>query len=146
MPATEKPPGGEPGPCRTIPNTATRKWLANALVGLRVSYSQFAEFMNITRFQWTIFAWVAAFVIGLSGCATTPVSDRAAWVPNRRVVATVAPYWKVFPPSSQGLEVIPNRTFGRGTPVRFLGNRFGFSEVQLDTLERGWVPQGTLGR
>lgn len=106
----------------------------------------FADPMRTSRSRLAHFFCAVALLGALSGCATTPVSDRAAWVPNRRVAAPVAPFWKVYPPASLGLEVIPNLPLDRGTPVRFLGNRFGFSEVQLETLERGWVPRGTLGR
>lgn len=87
--------------------------------------------------------WVAAV---LAGCASPPATHRAEWTPNRRVAVVVAPYWSAFPPFAEGLDVIPSRTLGRGTPVRQLRNRYGFSEIQLETLERGWVPRGLLER
>lgn len=80
------------------------------------------------------------------GCAHAPASTQASWEANRRVAVVVAPFWKEFPPFADGLNVIPAVTLGRGTPVRFLRNHFGFAEVQLRTLERGWIPQGMLER
>lgn len=87
-----------------------------------------------------------AVTITLMGCAASPASNRAAWRANRHTAPVVTPFWNSFPPSAGGLNVIPNRTLAAGTPVRFLGNRWGFAEVQMETLERGWVPQGTLNR
>lgn len=82
----------------------------------------------------------------LHGCATAPATSQAAWEPNRHTKPVVTPYWVEFPPKATGLWIMPNATFPRNTPVRLLEHRRGFAHVQLDTLERGWVPRGTLGR
>jgi len=80
------------------------------------------------------------------GCAHAPAKHQAGWTANRRVAVVVAPFWTEFPPFADGLNVIPSVTLGRGTPVRFLRNHLGFAEIQLKTLERGWIPQGMLER
>lgn len=87
-----------------------------------------------------------ALIVGLAGCATAPATSLQAWQPNRTVSVVVAPFWREFPPDAAGLGVIPQRTLARGTRVRLLRHHFGFAEVQLDTLERGWLPRGLLER
>ncbi len=82
----------------------------------------------------------------VAGCATAPATSQAAWEPNRKTKPVVTPFWIQFPPKAEGLWVMPNATFPRNTPIRLLDHRRGFAYVQLDTLERGWVPRGTLGR
>ncbi len=82
----------------------------------------------------------------LNGCATAPATSQAAWEPNRHTKPVVTPFWQEFPPKAQGLWIMPNATLPRNTPLRLLDHRRGFAHVQLDTLERGWVPRGTLGR
>ncbi len=84
--------------------------------------------------------------VALAGCAATPVSQRSAWTANRETRPVVTPFWNEFPPTAKGLWVIPNQTLPRNTPVRFLGNRRGFARVQMESLEMGWVPRGTLKR
>ncbi|MCB1229922.1 MAG: hypothetical protein KDN19_06635 [Verrucomicrobiae bacterium] len=85
-------------------------------------------------------------LILLPGCATDPATSKTAWEPNRHTKPVVTPFWIQFPPKAEDLWVMPNATLPRNTPLRLLGNRRGFSYVQMDTLERGWVPRGTLGR
>lgn len=85
-------------------------------------------------------------LVFLTSCATGPATSKAAWEPNRHTKPVVTPFWIQFPPKAEGLWVMPNATLPKNTPVRFLEHRRGFAQVQLDTLERGWVPRGTLGR
>jgi hypothetical protein len=90
---------------------------------------------------------IALFLFLLpGGCAHAPAKSQAGWEANRRVAVVVAPYWREFPPFAGGLDVIPSVTLARGTPVRFLRNHLGFAEIQLRTLERGWIPRGMLER
>ncbi|MCB1078573.1 MAG: hypothetical protein KDM63_05530 [Verrucomicrobiae bacterium] len=96
--------------------------------------------------NWPCRLLILAASLSLSSCASAPATSRETWRANRQVDVVVAPFWKEFPPFAGGLDVLPNRTLGRGTPVRFLRNHFGFAEVQLESMERGWMPQGMLGR
>lgn len=84
--------------------------------------------------------------ISLVGCAASPVMQKAAWTANRQTRPAVTPFWHEFPPTAKGMWIMPNQTLPRNTPMRYLGNRRGFSHVQLESLEIGWVPLGTLKR
>lgn len=89
---------------------------------------------------------LVAVCVFFAGCAASPVNTRAAWEPNRHTGPVVTPFWVEFPPKAEALWRIPNATLPRNTEVRLLGKRRGFALVQLESLERGWVPRGTLRR
>jgi hypothetical protein len=85
-----------------------------------------------------------ALTMMFAGCAASPVNSRAAWEPNRKTRGTVTPFWIQFPPKAKGFFIIPNQTLPQNTPVRMIGKRRGFVHVQLENLEMGWMPRGTL--
>lgn len=92
-------------------------------------------------------ALTALFALGtmsLSGCKSNPVRTPDHWEPNRQTKDHVTSFYLVFPPKDKSLWKMPNQTLPVGTPVRFIQTKRGYHQVQLQSLELGWVPKGTL--
>lgn len=82
----------------------------------------------------------------ISGCRTAPVNMENLWTPNRATKEHVTSFFLVFPPRDESLWQMPNQTLPQGTPVAFIQTRRGYHQVQLQSLEVGWVPKGSLKR
>ena len=87
---------------------------------------------------------LALGTILVSGCKSNPVRSPDHWQPNRQTKEHVTNFYLVFPPRDESLWKMPNQTLPEGTPVRFIQTKRGYHQVQLQSLELGWVPKGTL--
>ena len=83
-------------------------------------------------------------VLLLSGCKTGPAYSPNQWQPNRQTRDNVTNFFLVFPPKDESLWKMPNQTLPQGTPVLFLQTKRKYHQVQLQTLEIGYVPKGSL--
>ena len=87
---------------------------------------------------------ILSAVVLLPGCKSSPAYSPNQWQPNRQTKDHVTNFFLVFPPRDESLWKMPNQTLPQGTPVLFLQTRKKYHQVQLQSLEVGYVPKGSL--